>query len=139
MARHYDEIAGETRRMDDTRYEDTSVPEDTDARWEPIPDDEWETANAPEEPFGSPVADDGLEPSRTIVRRRPVEAAPAATCKIRGRKRRVSRTLRESRASASGKLGAEGLPPALLAQRASARRGRVAALVMAACPRCSGW
>ena len=63
--------------MDDARYEDTSVPEDTDARWEPIPDDEWETANAPEEPFGSPVADDGLEPSRTMVRRRPVESAPA--------------------------------------------------------------
>lgn len=77
MARHYDESAGETRRMDDARHEDTSVPEDTDARWEPIPDDEWETANAPEEPFGSPVADDGLEPSRTMVRRRPVEAAPA--------------------------------------------------------------
>ena len=56
--------------------------EDTDARWEPIPDDVWSIEDAE---FGDERAagsaghtedDEWLEPARTMVRPRPVEMAP---------------------------------------------------------------
>ena len=56
--------------------------DNTDARWEPIPDDEWELNEAAPEPGSDAGADQAvdewLEPAATVVRRRPVSAAPRA-------------------------------------------------------------
>lgn len=58
-------------------------PEGTDARWEPLPDEEWAALTASLEPASDTEAsrrvDEWLEPAATVVRRAPVEAArPAA-------------------------------------------------------------
>lgn len=56
--------------------------ESTDARWDPIPDDEWDTMTADLEPTSDTGAtravDEWLEPAATVVRRTPVEAARPA-------------------------------------------------------------
>ena len=58
-------------------------PEGTDARWEPLPDEEWAALTASLEPASDTEAsrrvDEWLEPAATVVRSAPVEAArPAA-------------------------------------------------------------
>ena len=57
--------------------------EDTDARWEPIPDEEWDALTADLEPASDTEAtrevDAWLEPSPTVVRRQPVQAPRGAT------------------------------------------------------------
>ena len=59
-------------------FTDKNDLDDTDARWEPIPDDVWETEDAAAYPgSGELDGDDALEPARTMVRPRPVDAAPA--------------------------------------------------------------
>lgn len=56
--------------------------ESTDARWDPIPDDEWDAMTADLEPASDTGAtravDEWLEPAATVVRRTPVEAARPA-------------------------------------------------------------
>ena len=53
--------------------------EDTDARWEPLSDEEWDALTANLEPGSDTEAgrevDEWLEPAATVVRRTPVEAA----------------------------------------------------------------
>lgn len=57
-------------------------PEDTDARWEPMSDEEWAMTTALPEPndesdtAAAQAVDEWLEPSSTIVRPRPVVEAP---------------------------------------------------------------
>ena len=54
--------------------------ESTDARWEPIPDDEWALGEATPEPTSDTGAtravDEWLEPAATVVRRAPVGDVP---------------------------------------------------------------
>lgn len=54
--------------------------ESTDARWEPIPDDEWALGEATPEPTSDTGAtravDEWLEPAATVVRRAPAGDAP---------------------------------------------------------------
>lgn len=56
--------------------------EDTDARWEPLSDEEWDALTANLEPGSDTEAgrevDEWLEPAATVVRRTPVEAARPA-------------------------------------------------------------
>lgn len=56
--------------------------EDTDARWEPIPDEDWDALTANLEPSSDTEAnrevDAWLEPAATVVRRRPAEMPRAA-------------------------------------------------------------
>lgn len=56
--------------------------ESADARWDPIPDDEWDAMTADLEPTSDTGAtravDEWLEPAATVVRRTPVEAARPA-------------------------------------------------------------
>lgn len=56
--------------------------EDTDARWEPLSDEEWDALTADLEPGSDTEAgrevDEWLEPAATVVRRAPVEAARPA-------------------------------------------------------------
>ena len=57
-------------------------PEGTDARWEPLPDEEWAALTASLEPASDTEAsrrvDEWLEPAATVVRRASVEAARPA-------------------------------------------------------------
>lgn len=61
-------------------FTDKNDLDDTDTRWEPIPDDVWAIEDAAAYPGGdAPDSEDALEPARTMVRPRPVDVAPAAS------------------------------------------------------------
>lgn len=68
--------------MADHFADNTPTPdEDTDARWEPIPDDEWEVNEASPEPESDTGAaravDAWLEPAATVVRPQVADTAPS--------------------------------------------------------------
>lgn len=109
--------------------------EGTDARWDPIPDDEWDAMTADLEPASDTGAtravDEWLEPAATVVRRTPVEAARPAraagdTVVARRPLVRESRFSRDARADESP--SAQDAPhrpdgPSRLARAPRPRRG----------------
>lgn len=67
-------------QREDRMSEHVPDTESTDARWEPIPDDEWALGEATPEPTSDTGAthavDEWLEPAATVVRRAPVGDVP---------------------------------------------------------------
>lgn len=103
---------------------DDCLDQDTDARWDPIPDDEWALSEAAPEPASATdseatrVADSWLEPAATVVRpvARPAEQRPGDTAA----RPRVGAT--PSRRDWADEVGAEG--PGAAGGRTSRRAPR---------------